>query len=495
MEVYDHLMLGLSTISTVPLLLAILAGVLYGIVAGAMPGLSPSTAVAILVPFSYAMDPVMAIVLLTSVYIASNYGGSISAILINTPGTPAAAVTVLDGFELTRQGRAGEGLGVALFASTIGGVIGVLVLIGFSTPLSAWAIKFSPADYFALAIFGVATVASMGQGHVLKALIAIVFGLLIKSVGVDPISGATRFTFGFDQLYDGFNLIPILIGLFAVSVVFEYFSGVQTNKESAIPTVSTKLPAWDQFKKIRRSILQSSLFGTIIGIFPGAGATIASFISYDFAKRQSQNPEEFGAGSLEGVAASEAANSSSVGGALIPLLSLGIPGSATDAVLIGAFMLHDLSPGPLLFTESPNLVYGIFASLLVANVLILAIGYFGNRLFLKIVSIPQAILNPLILSVAMIGSFSVNSSIFDVGTCIGFGVIGWFMRRHKYPVAPVVLGVVLGKMIEENFRRAVIMDGYSAFITNPLSLILLTLAIASFVVPFFKKAKVSQSAP
>lgn len=486
MELFDSVMMGFATLAGWKPILVILVGVVVGILAGAMPGLSPSTAVALLVPFSYTMEPGLALILLTSIYIASNYGGSITAVLINTPGTPSAAVTALDGYPLTQQGHAGKGLGVALIASTIGGTLGVMILILFAVPLARIALKFSPADYFALALFGLATVASMGRGNVLKALVAILFGLLIKTIGIDPISGVSRFTFGSDMLYDGFTLIPALIGLFAVSVVFakvENWTGIGRTLDK----IDNKLPSVSEFLKIKMTILRSSVIGTIIGIFPGAGATIAAFISYDVSKRASSEPEMFGKGSLEGVAAAEAANSSSVGGALVPLLALGIPGSATDAVLLGAFMLHDLVPGPLLFRDHPDIVYGIFAALILANIIILLVGLYGNKLFIKVVSVPEALLYPMILTIAIIGSFAVKGSMFDVAACIAFGIVGWIFKRYGYPVAPVVLGIVLGNMVEENFRRAVIMDGYGAFFRDKLALIVLTLAFLSFIYPLVKQ--------
>jgi len=486
MELLDSIFLGFTVLAGWKPIVIITIGVIVGILAGAMPGLSPSTAVALLVPFSYTMTPALALILLTSIYIAANYGGSITAVLINTPGTPSAAVTAMDGYPLTKQGKAGKGLGMALIASTIGGAVGTVILILFAVPLARIALKFSPADYFALALFGLATVASMGRGNVLKALVAILFGLLIKTVGIDPISGVSRFTFGSDTLYDGFTLIPALIGLFAVSVVFakvEKWTGLDRTMDK----IDSKLPSFKEFMTTKMTILRSSVIGTIIGIFPGAGATIAAFISYDVSKRASKKPEMFGKGSLEGVAAAEGANSSSVGGALVPLLALGIPGSATDAVLLGAFMLHDLVPGPLLFRDNPEIVYGIFAALIVANIIMLFLGLYGNRVFIKVVSVPEAILYPMILAIAIIGSFAVSGSMFDVGACIGFGIIGWIFKRYGYPVAPVVLGIVLGDMVEENFRRAVIMDGYGAFFRDKLAFIVLLLALLSFIYPLFKQ--------
>lgn len=482
MELFGNLGSAFVALLDWQTLLVMVVGCILGILGGAMPGISPSTAVALLVPFSYSMDARLALILLVCIYQGANYGGSITAVLINTPGTPAAAATCFDGYPLTQQGKAGKGLGTALLASCIGGAFGALILIFFCVPLARAALKFSPAAYFGLAIFGLATIASMGGGNVVKSIVAVLLGLLITTIGLDPISGAYRFTLGSDMLYDGFAIIPALMGLFAVSVVFEKVEK-WTGLDRTMDKIDNKLLSFEELWKIKGCILQSSIIGTIIGIFPGAGGTIASFVSYDVARRTSKEPEKFGKGALEGVAASEAANSSSVGGALIPLLALGIPGSATDAVLIGAFILHDLVPGPLLFRDHPVIVYGIFASVLVANLLVLLIGLYGNRAFIKMVSVSDAVLFPFILVVALIGTYSVNNSLFEMGSCIGFGILGWILKRYGYPPAPVVLGIVLGKLIEYNFRRGVIMGGYSVFFTDTLAFVVLSLATLSLFYP------------
>ncbi len=488
MELLDNLAFGFGTLLGWKPILIIVVGVIVGIFVGAMPGLSPSTGVALLVPFSYTMSPALAIILLVSIYIASNYGGSITAVLINTPGTPAAAATAIDGYPMTLKGEAGKGLGTSLIASTVGGIFGVIILIAFAVPLAKLAVRFHPADYFALAVFGLTTVGSLGGGSVAKALVAVLFGLLINTVGIDPLSGVSRFTFGIEPLYDGFSLIPALIGLFALSVVFAALEKGEFGKQ-VVEAVSGKLPSARALWNIRFTVVRSSVLGTVIGIFPGAGATIASFISYDLAKRTSKTPEMFGKGAMEGVAASEAANSSSVGGALIPLLALGIPGSATDAVLIGALQLHDITPGPLLFSTNPEIVYGIFASLIVANAVILVLGIYGVPVFAKVVELPTGILHPMIMAIALIGSFAVRNSFFDVGACFAFGVIGWIFKRYDYPVAPVVLGIVLGSLLEENFRRAVMMEGPTVFFTQPLAATMLTISVLLFAVAFYRGEK------
>jgi putative tricarboxylic transport membrane protein len=485
MEILTNLLQGFSFVLGWQPLLFIVLGVIMGILAGAMPGLSPSMGVALLVPFTYAMSPTLALILLISIYISANYGGSITAVTINAPGTPSAVVTSFDGYELTKQNKPGMGLGVSLISSTVGGFIGTIILILFSVQLAKIAIKFHPAEYFALAVFGLTTVATLGGRNWLKAFIAAIFGLLINTIGIDPISGVSRFTFGSVNLYDGFSLIPALIGLFALSEVFKQIEEQNFNSKK-IDLGKTRWPSFLEYWKLKFTILRSSILGTIIGIFPGAGATIAAFISYDVSKRTSKEPEKFGKGSLEGVASAEAANSSSVGGALVPLLTLGIPGSASTAVLIGALMIHDLTPGPQLFNNNPEIIYGIFASLLLANVVLLILGLFGSKLWVKVTVVPKKILYPMIFTVSIIGSFAVRYSFFDIIACLGFGIFGWLLRRNNYPVAPIVLGIVLGNIAETNFRRAVMMGGYKIFLARPVSLILLILAIISFGWPLLR---------
>jgi putative tricarboxylic transport membrane protein len=488
MELLTNLQGGLTYVLGVVPILTIILGVSMGIIAGATPGLSPSMGVALLVPFTYTMSPTLALILLVSIYIAANYGGSITAVTINAPGTPSSVVTSFDGYPLTKKGKPGMALGVSLVASTVGGIIGTLILILFSGPLAKVALDFHPAEYFALAIFGLSTVASLGGKNWIKAFIAAMFGLLLNTIGIDPISGVSRFTFGLSFLYDGFALIPALIGLFALSEIFKQLE--HGNLSSRGATDSTQeWPTIGTYWRLKITILRSSLIGTIIGIFPGAGATIAAFISYDVSKRFSKKPDEFGKGSLEGVAAAEGANSSSVGGALIPLLTLGIPGSASTAVLIGALMIHDLTPGPLLFKSNPEIIYGLLASLLLANVVLLVLGFFGSRLWIKVTIIPKKILFPVIFAVSIIGSFAVRNSFFDVAACLAFGVFGWILRRYNYPVAPIVLGMVLGNIAETNFIRAVMMGGWSVFFTRPTSLIMLIVAVSSFAIPLIQAHK------
>ena len=490
METLSHLMDGLQMLMGVAPLLVIAAGVAVGILAGAMPGISPSMAVALLLPFSFGMTPSMGLVLLCAIYLASNYGGSITAVMVNTPGTPSAVVTAFDGYPLTRKGDAGTALGVSLVSSVVGGFIGIIILVLFSAPLARMALKFGPAEYFALAILGLSTIASLGGGRWLESFMAVLLGLLLNTIGLDPLSGVSRFTFDMVRLYDGFSFIPVLIGLFALS---EVFSGIESGEVGMPPVQPDKerspWPTIREYLKLKYSMIRAGVLGTVIGVFPGAGGTIASFIAYDVEKRLSKDPDGFGKGAPAGVAAAEASNSSSVGGALVPLLTLGIPGSSSAAVLIGALMIHDLQPGPELFTRHPDVVYTLFSSLFVANIFLLFLGLLGARLWIKAALIPKRLLYPMIFAFSFIGSYAVRSSLFDVGVCLVFGLLGWMLSRSKIPVSPIVLGMILGTMIEKNLRTTIMMGGVSLFFRRPLSLALLLLASASVVIPFIRERK------
>lgn len=491
MDILRHLLDGLAYVAGWEPMLIITIGIILGILVGAMPGLSPSMGVALLVPFTYGMSPTLALILLVSIYLAASYGGSITAITINTPGTASAVVTAFDGYPLTRQGKAETALGVSLVVSAAAGIIGTLVLITCSIPLAAIAVKFHPAEYFALAMFGLATVASLAGQLWVKAFLAAMLGLLLNTVGTDPISGAARFTFGITPLSDGFALIPALIGLFALS---EVFSAIEKHdfESKALDGIGRAWPCVRDYLKLKWITLWSSLVGTLVGIFPGAGATIASFIAYDLARRTSKKPEEFGKGSVEGIAAAESANSGSVGGAMVPLLTLGIPGSATTAVLVGAMMIHKLTPGPQLFISKPEVIYGLFAALLVGNFVLLAIGLLGARLWVRVTIVPKPILYTMVAVMSVMGSFAVRNSMFDVVCCLGFGLMGWVFKRAKYPLAPVILGMVLGSIAETNFRRAIMMDGMGVFLSRPISALMLLLALLSFIIPLYGNWKMSK---
>ena len=480
----DNLLLGFSTIAQLPVLAAIFAGVLIGILCGVLPGLSASTAVALMVPFTFGMDPVVAVVLLVSVYLAGEYGGSITAIAIGTPGTPAAAATMLDGYELTKQGKPGLALTTSVVASSIGGIVGVFVLFAFSEPLARFALSFGAPEYFALAVFGLTIIASLSSDNLLKGFLIMFLGLFLKTIGLDGFTGEERYTFGVPKLMDGLSFIPALIGLFAMASVF---SGVEEDlRDSERVSLSFAMPKLRRLLGMWKVYLHASVLGSIIGVLPGAGATITSFICYNEVRRFSKNKDEFGKGALEGVAAPEAGNNAVVGGSMVPLLTLGIPGSATTAVLLGALMLHDIQPGPLLFQTNGEIVYGIFAALLVACFAQLLFGLIGVPLWIKVISAPRPLLLSVIAVISVVGSYGYSNSIVDVWVMFGFGLLGFLLKKLDFPIAPIILALVLGGILEENFRRALIVSGgdYSIFVTQPISALLLVMAALSLMSPY-----------
>lgn len=484
---------GFTEILNPTSLLLIAVGVCVGILGGAIPGISPSMAVALLLPMTYSMSPIQGIIMLMGIYIGANYGGSITAVAINTPGTPSAAVTSFDGYPLAKSGRGGEAMGISLWASVFGGIIGAVILMLCSVPLAKLALKFWPSEYFALCVMGLTTVATLGGKHWQKSLVAVLFGLLLNMIGIDPVLGVKRFTFGISSLYDGVAMVPVLIGLFALG---EVFANLETydKKDNKFEKPVYKFPKVSYYWKLKTSIVRAGVVGCLIGVFPGAGGTIASFLAYDVEKRFSKHPEMFGKGAPEGVVAAEASNSGSVGGAMVPLLALGIPGSSTAAVLIGALMIHNLTPGPTLFTDEPDLVYALFASMFVANVFMAVIGTVGSKLWVRVSDIPKTILYPLIFAFSILGSYSVKKSMTDVVVCLVFGAIGWLMKKYKYPAAPVVLGVVLGRLMELNFSQALMVGGIASFYTRPLTLILFLISILAVVYPIISDKRAAKKA-
>jgi len=457
---------------------AIIAGSIVGYAVGALPGLSAGMGIALLLPFTFYMPPLTSLVLLTSLYSAAEYGGSITAVLINVPGEAGATPTCFDGYPLTQKGQPGKALGVSIVASCYAGIVSTLALILVSIPLAQIALKFGPPEYFALGIFGLTTVAGLAGKSWVKGLITVLFGLLITTIGVDAVSGTSRYVFT-KSLYEGIPLIPVLVGLFAISEVFETMEELGANP--VYQTFSGTLPTLREYLGTHMAMLRGTLIGFIIGIVPGAGKAVASFIAYNEERRASKHPERFGTGVLEGVAAPEAANNAVVGGALVPLLSLGIPGSAAAAVLIGAFTIQGLQPGPLLFVKEPGLVYGLFASLLVGNVVMLAMGLLGTKVWAKVLDVPKNILTPIVLAICLFAAYAESGSVFGVWLALLFGVLGYFLRKYGFPVAPIVLAIVLGSMIEISFRRSMILaDGSPAiFVTRPVALVILGLALFS----------------
>jgi len=484
----ENYIMGFKLVLAWQNLLVIPIGVGVGILVGAMPGLSASIGVALLVPFTYGMDPAPSLLLLVSLYCGGEYGGSITAISINTPGTPAAAATAIDGYACTKKGIPGKALGTSIIASTCGGIVSTVFLMVLAFPIAEMAMKFGPPEYFALGVFGMTTIASLSGKLWIKGFIAALLGLILRTVGIDVVTGYERFTFGILELMDGISFIPALIGCFAMSEVFMMIEEISPLRQS-FERFSSKLPSWAELKDMVTTIVAGSFIGTFIGAIPGAGASIACWISLDQVKRFSKEGHKFGTGILKGVAAPESANNATIGGALIPLLTLGIPGSATTAVLIGAFMLQGLEPGPRLFVNNPDLVYGMFVGLMVANVWMLLFGLLGTKFWVRVIETPKSLLAPMIVLVSFIGSYAVSNNVFDVGLMLAFGIGGYILRKLGFPVVTIVLALVLGKMVEQSFRRALLQSrgSYDIFFTHPISLVLLILAVLFFFYPFLQE--------
>lgn len=486
---FGHLIQGLSTALLLGNLFYLVLGVTGGIVIGALPGLTATMGVAILLPFTFGMDAVTGLIMLVGIYIGAIYGGSISAILLNTPGTPASAATCFDGYALVKKGYPTKALSASTIASALGGLISCLALVTISPVLAKFALRFSAPEYFALALFGLTIIASISAENFLKGIIAGMIGLLISCFGMDAITSYPRFTFGVVDLLNGFSVIPVLIGLFAVSEVFNQIETLVGEKEIKTDIVMDKnYMNWQEIKHCLPTIIKSGVIGTSIGSIPGAGADIAAFVCYNEAKRSNKN-EKFGEGSLVGISAPESGNNGVTGGALVPLLTLGVPGDAVAAVLLGALIIQGLTPGPLLFEQNPEIVYGLFSSMIIGNILLLFIGLAGIKFYSRIVEIPKTLMIPAILILSTIGSYSMNNSLFDVGVTFVFGIIGYIMSKIKMPSSPIVLAVILGPMLETNLRKAVLMyeGSYSFLYTRPITVVFLILTVLSMISALKKK--------
>ena len=459
-------------------LLANLLGVALGIVFGALPGLTAVMGVALLIPLTFGLPPVVAFSSLLGMYCGAIYAGSITAILVSTPGTAAAAATMLEGPRLTARGESLRALEMTTVASFIGGVFSCFILAGVAPQLARFALNFSAPEYFALGIFGLTIVATLSEGALLKGCIAACLGLLIAMVGMDPLTGNLRLTFDSANLINGVSLIPALVGLYALSQVFLTCEDVFRGKRLSAVNISRKGISLAEIWANRSALLRGSLIGTFIGIVPATGSGTASFAAYSEAKRNSRHPEAFGNGAIEGLAATESANNAVTGGALIPLLTLGIPGDVVTAVILGALMIQGMTPGPLLFQEQGALVYSIFISLLLANVFMLVLGMASVRVFSKIVSIPGGILMPLVTTLCVVGGYALNNSNFDLGVMAVFGILGWIMTKASIPLAPLLLAMILSGIIETNFRRALSIsdNDYTVFLTRPVCAVFLCIS-------------------
>ena len=469
-------------------LLAILLGTAGGIIIGAIPGLTATMAVALLIPVTFGMEPVVGLALMGGVYSGGMYGGAISAILLKTPGTPAAAATAFDGYPMTRQGKGGVAITIATVASFWGGVVSTFALLLVAPILAKFALRFGPPEYFLLSILGLASIVTLTSGNLIKGLISGVLGLIIATVGTDPINGYIRFTGGILELYEGVSFMPALIGLFSISQLLDLTGDASIVQELAADTATLK------DRKMPRglfgTIFRGSFIGTIVGILPGAGATISAFISYNTAKNLSKDPDSFGKGNPQGVAASESANNGCVGGSLVPLLTLGIPGNSVAAALMGGLMIKNLIPGPELFTKHGVITYGFILSLFLANVAFLILGVFLAPYFAKVVTAPNSLLVPLIAVLSVVGSYAISNAMFDVWLMLAFGFGGYFLHRLGFDLGAIVLGLILGPIAENGFGQSLLLSNGSPaiFFERPICIGLWVLTLL-LLLPALKKKK------
>jgi len=489
---FESLAEGFHHIFTFHYLWIILLGSAIGIAAGATPGMSTAGTLAILIPFTFTMDAIGSLALLASVYTGAQYGGSISATLLNTPGAPESAVITFDGYPLAQQGKAGKALTALILAGLVGGLVGTLVLIGAVVPLAKEALRFGPAEMFALAVFGISVVGGLVQGGLLRGLAAAALGLLVTMIGQDPVTGAARLTLGSTSLLGGVPFVPALIGLFALSEVFSLVG--RRNQHVELKNITTK-HEWPNDRQELGMWLKFMLIGAGVGIFvavhPGSGATIASLIAYSVARQISKTPKLFGKGAIEGIITPEAADKATVGAAMIPLLGLGIPGSASSAVLMGAFTLHGIEPGPMIFKNHAEIVWSLFAALVVANFAVFALGFAGVPLFARVTLIPRKYLLSAIVALCFVGAYANGSNMIAVWTALAFGIGGFLLKRGGVSLAPIVLGLVLGPLLETNLRQAMIIGGGSwlYLVQSPIALLLYGLGLASIVVPYIMQRR------
>ncbi|MDQ0300744.1 putative tricarboxylic transport membrane protein [Salibacterium salarium] len=471
-------------------ILFVFLGVMAGTLIGMMPGLGPISAIAIMIPLTYNMDPPIALVLMAGVYYGAVFGGSTSSILLNAPGISGTVATSFDGYPMAQRGEAGKALAIAAISSFVGGTISVILLMLFAPMLSSIAIVFGPPEYFALMVLGLTAISSLADGSTIKALISAVVGMMAVTIGIDTQTGTTRFTFGNPNLLEGIDFLVVALGLFALAEVCALIINRKqtTGKNDSIG--SLKLSKSD-FKDMSGPMGRQSFLGFILGILPGAGATIASFIGYITEKKITKKPEEFGKGAVRGVSAPETANNAATSGAFVPLLSLGIPGSGTTAVLLGALLVMDIQPGPLLMTDQPELFWGVIVSMYIGNMFLLILNLPLIPYIAKILSIPRPMLVSLVIMFSMIGVYSISFNVFDLYLLLIFGALGYIMRLLKFPPAPFILAFILGGMMEESFRQAMTMSNndITIFFTQPIALGMLIVGFLSFIVPILQSLR------
>jgi putative tricarboxylic transport membrane protein len=490
MEVISGLMQGFAVALQPMNLLWCFLGVVLGTVVGVMPGLGPPATIAMLLPLTFLMNPASAMIMLAGIYYGAKYGGSTTSILLNVPGESASVATCIDGYQMARKGRAGAALGIAAIASFIAGTVGVLGLMLIAPPLARVSLAFSSPEYFSLMALGLAMVVLLAGESMVKALLATLVGLWLAGIGTDLFSQTSRFTFGRMELLSGIDFVVVAIGVFAIGEVLASMQQREGAQAIAVPKgLRNLMPTMQDLKDSRFAFANGSVVGFFIGVLPGAGSTIASFISYGLEKAVSRHPEKFGHGVVEGVAAPEGANNAETGGALIPMLTLGIPGSSTTAVLLAALVLWGFKPGPLFIPENPALFWGLVASMYIGNVMLLILNLPLVPLFAQVLRAPTYVLYPLILGISVVGVYSTSGSLFDVWLLAGFGLGGYLMRKLDYPSAPLILGLVLGGAMERALRQSLMMSDGSLgiLVSRPVSAVMLSLALLILLIPLFGK--------
>lgn len=478
MELAQYILLGFQSALQPANLAYCFLGVLLGTLIGILPGIGPVATISILLPITFKITPIAAIIMLAGIYYGAQYGGSTTSILLNIPGEATTVITCLDGYQMARQGRAGPALGMAAMGSFIAGTLSLLGLTLLATPFTDFAIQFGAPEYFSLMIFALVILTYLAHGSMIKALIMALFGLILTAVGTDNITGTLRFTFGILHLSDGFDLVPLVMGLFGISEVL--INVEQAISQEVLKTrIKNLLPTAQDWMKAKGPILRGTAIGFFLGVLPGAGPVISSFVSYSVEKRISRYPEKFGTGMIEGVAGPESANNASAQGAFIPLLTLGIPPNVTMAILFGALMIHGLQPGPLLMKDHPDFFWGVVVSMYLGNVMLVFLNLPLIPLWVKMLRVPYPVLFPMIVLFCLVGAFSLNNSANDILVMLGFGVLGYLMRKLKYEGAPLVMAFVLGPLLDLNLRRSLIVsDGsFLIFFTRPISAVILTLAL------------------
>ena len=485
MDIFHHIFFGLGVALQPVNLLFCFTGVLIGTLVGVLPGLGPVAAISLLLPATFRASPVASIIMLSGIYYGAMYGGSTTSILVNIPGEAASVVTCFDGYQMARKGRAGPALGIAAFASFIAGTLAVVGLAFMAPPLAAMALKFGPPEYFSLMVLGLTVLTFLAGGSMLKSLMMACLGVVVGNVGLDLMTARPRFTFGLDILLDGVGLVPVVMGLFGISEVLLNVEEKLSKRKVFKTDFKGLLPNLQDWKESIWPILRGSGLGFFLGILPGGGAVISSFVSYGVEKKISKHPEEFGKGAIAGVAGPESANNSATAGAFIPLLTLGLPSNAVMAILLGALMIYNMPPGPRLITSHPDLFWGVISSMYVGNLMLLVLNLPLIGIWVKILKVPYPVLFPLILLFCLIGAYSLNNNPAEIGLMLIFGILGYLMKKFEYDGAPLVLAMVLGPLMDNSLRQSLLMSGGSGtiFLTRPICLVIFGMVAVIFLLP------------